>query len=100
MRAQVAVVRGYDRGDNGQSDPYALSVGDSLIEAGERFEQGCHLRLRDHWPGIGHRDIRLTFIGAGLDLYRTGAHVVADGVVHEVGDEALDKDAITERGSR
>ncbi len=37
--------------------------------------------------------------GAGLDLYRAADHVVADSVVHEVGDEALDKYPIAERGS-
>ena len=37
--------------------------------------------------------------GTGLDLYRAADHVVADRVVHEVGDEALDKYAIPERRS-
>ncbi len=38
-------------------------------------------------------------VGAGLDLDRAAGHVVADGVVHEVGGEALDQDPIAEGGS-
>ena len=101
VRLEVAVVSGHDRGDDGQPEPDALTVGDSLVEAGEGFEQRRHLRLGDQRPGIGDREVGLAMVGAGLDLYRAGGHVVADGVVHEVGDEALDKDAVAEgRGRR
>ena len=96
---EVAVVGGYDRGDDGQSEPDALAVGDSLVEAGERFEQRRQLRLGDQWPGIGDREVGLALVGAGLDLYRAAGHVVADGVVHEVGGEALDEDAVAKGGS-
>jgi hypothetical protein len=36
---EIAVVSGYNRGDDGQPQPDALPVGDPLVEAGERFEQ-------------------------------------------------------------
>lgn len=97
---EAAVVSRYDRGDDGQSEPDAVAVGDSFIEAGERFEQGCHLRPGDEWPGICDREVGLALVGACFDLHRAGGHVVANGVVHEVCDDALDEDAVAEGGGR
>ena len=87
-----------DRGDDGQSEPDASAVADSSLQAREGFEQGRHCRLRHERPAVGDGDVRRVVVGARYDSYRASGEVVADGVVEQVGDEALEQDPVAEGG--
>jgi hypothetical protein len=87
------------RGDDGLTEPDALAVADSFVEAGERLEQRRHRRLRHEWPAVGDGDVRSVVVGARHDSYRTSGEVVVDGVVDQVGDEVLEQDPVAEGGA-
>jgi hypothetical protein len=66
----------------------------------ERLEQAADLTGRDHLTGVPHREDGLPGGGAGGDLHPPAGHVVPQGVVGQVGDQALDQARVAQDRGR
>ena len=92
----VARVGAGDAADNGQAEPVSVDVADSLgAELLERLEKAVNLIGRDHCPGVADRNARPSGGRCRRDLNVAAGHVVAQGVVHQVCDQAFGQARVT-----
>jgi hypothetical protein len=87
-----------DGADDGEADAVAVAeavtIGRQPLEG---LKEPLDLVARDDWPAVGDRQGRLRAGGLSGDLYVPVWVVVADGVVDEVGDEAIDQSRVPGR---
>src|SRR5580704_2479882 len=92
VRGDGGVVRGRDGSDDGQSEPVSvLVVCPAPIEPLEGLEEAVHFLWRYDWSGVGHPQDGPAVLYPGPDLDTAAGHVVADGVVEQVGHEPFDE---------
>ncbi len=81
---------GGDRVDDREPKPVAAAVsGAGAVKALERLQQARHLLGGDRRAAVGDDQECMLMTGAGRDLDVPLGDVVADRVVEEVGEEAL-----------
>ena len=87
-----------DRLDDGESQPVSVVVASAGVdESFERFEQALDLFGRHGRAGVRDRHDGVPVAGRGRDLEVSTGRVVADRVVDQVGDQALEESGIAER---
>jgi len=76
--------------DDGKAKPEAVAPAVTRgCQSLERLEEPLDLVAGDNWPAVGDGKGRNCPAGLGGDLYVSVRVVVTDGVVDQVGDEAL-----------
>lgn len=79
-------------GDDRQPEAEAFPVTGALgVEALEGLKEPFGGGFGDDWSGVGDREVGVAFPDLGGDSDVTSGHVVAQGVLDEVGDEALNE---------
>jgi hypothetical protein len=69
----------------------AVVAGAAGAESLERLEQSLHFGCRDDVSGVRHGECGVSCRGLGCDRDGAVVRVVAQGVVHEIGQQALDQ---------
>ena len=98
LGAQRGAMGGGDRVDDREAEPVPAGVvGAGSVKTLERLQQARHLLGGDRGAAVGDRQECVLVAGAGRDLDVSLGDVVADRVVEEVGDQALDESRIASR---
>lgn len=94
MGGDGGVMSAGDSSDDGEAEAVAVLVCAARIEALERLEEAVDLSGWNGRPGVGDREHRPATRGLGGESKDSASDVVDDGVVDEVGDEALDQSCV------
>ena len=96
IRGEPGVVGDGDGADDGQSEAVVV-VDAGAVESLAGVEKSVDLLRRDHRAGVRDGDDSLVALDPGGDLHPAAGHVVAHGVVQQVGDESFDQCRVARR---
>src|SRR5262249_12117399 len=96
LRPRVRGERGVDGNGDGDGQSEAVVVVEvppiaGAVESLEGLEEAMDLLRRDHRPRVRDGDDSLDALDPGGDLHPAAGHVVAHGVVQQVGDKPFDQ---------